>query len=77
MVYRRVHMVWVFVITPGASSTLAALQVLENVTRVCVAAARSPDVTPEKLTKKFPEVGTADFSKYEYHCMLTVVTVMM
>ena len=56
VVFRRVHLVWVLVVIPVSASTLAALQVLEQATRVCVAAVRSLEVTPEKLTKKFPEV---------------------
>lgn len=54
--FRKLHLVWVLVIFPLSGSALAALQVLDQVIRVCTAAARSLDVTPEKLTKKFPEV---------------------
>ena len=56
VVFRRIHLVWVLVVIPATGSMLAALQILEQVTRICLAAVRGYEVTPEKLTKKFPEV---------------------
>lgn len=56
MVFRRIHLVWVLVVIPAGGSMLTALQVLEQMTRVCLAAVRGPEVTPDKLMKKFPEV---------------------
>ncbi|KAK9788863.1 hypothetical protein WJX73_003471 [Symbiochloris irregularis] len=59
VVFRRIHLVWVLVVIPAAGSMLTALQVLEQMTRVCLAAVRGPEVTPDKLMKKFPEVYLA------------------
>lgn len=54
--YRRLGMIWGMVVVPQAASALAALQLLQAVARLCFAACKGPDISTERLTRRFPEV---------------------
>ena len=56
MVYRLVHMVYAMVVAPAAANVFFALQLLEPVTRLLIAASRGVEVTPDKLTRRYSEV---------------------
>ena len=55
--YRLVHMVYAMVVAPAAANVFFALQLLEPVTRLLIAASRGVEVTPDKLTKRYSEVS--------------------
>ena len=58
--YRRLGSAWGTVVTPPRASPLAALQLLQAVARLCFAACKGPDISAERLTRRFPEVGSAE-----------------
>ena len=55
--YRRLGQVMAMVVAPPGVSALAAVQLLQTVARICFAACKGPDITAQRLTRKFPEVA--------------------
>ena len=56
VVYRLVNMVYAMVVAPAAANVFFALQLLDPITRLLIAASRGVEVTPDKLTKRYSEV---------------------
>ena len=59
VVYRLVNSVYVMTVAAAHTNVFYTLQLVEGAVRVLVAACKGVDVTPDKVTRRYPEVGTA------------------
>lgn len=62
VVYRLVNGVYVMTVAAAHTNVFYMLQLVEGAVRVLVAACKGVDVTPDKVTRRYPEVGTAALS---------------
>ena len=58
-VYRRVGRVLVFVITPARASAASAVRAADDAALILVAAARSADVSADRIARRYPEAWLA------------------
>ena len=63
MVYRLVNSVYVMTVAAAHTNVFYTLQLVEGAVRVLVAACKGVDVTPDKVTRRYPEVGAAAVSR--------------
>lgn len=56
--YRLVNAVYVMVVAEQGANAFLCVQLLEAVTKILVAAGRGVDVTPDKIGRKYQEVGS-------------------
>ncbi|KAK9811542.1 hypothetical protein WJX72_005642 [[Myrmecia] bisecta] len=59
VVYRLVNTVYVMAVAAPAANVFFCMQVVEAVTRMLVMASKGVEVTPDKVTKRYPEVYMA------------------
>lgn len=58
VVYRLVNTVYVMAVASAAANVFSLMKLVDAMTRVATVASRGVEVTPEKLSRRYPEVCT-------------------
>ena len=69
-------MVYAMVVAPAAANVFFALQLLDPITRLLIAASRGVEVTPDKLTKRYSEVWHTARKEYPHGMMCLEVLIL-
>ena len=56
VVYRLVNTVYVMAVASAAANVFSLMKLVDAMTRVATLASRGVEVTPEKLSRRYPEV---------------------
>ena len=56
VVYRLVNTVYVMAVASAAANVFSLMKLVDGMTRVATLASRGVEVTPEKLSRRYPEV---------------------
>ena len=54
--YRLVNTVYVMAVASAAANVFSLMKLVDAVTRVAILASRGVEVTPDKLSRRYPEV---------------------
>lgn len=61
VVYRLVNTVYVMAVASAAANVFSLMKLVDAITRVATLASRGVEVTPEKLSRRYPEVYIQPF----------------
>lgn len=57
VVYRLVNTVYIMAVASAAANVFALMKLVDALTVIATLASRGVEVTPEKLSRRYPEVG--------------------
>lgn len=70
VVYRLVNTVYIMAVASAAANVFSLMKLVDAMTRVATLASRGVEVTPEKLSRRYPEVRlTCCIMSASLHCM--------
>ena len=65
VVYRLVNTVYVMAVASAAANVFSLMRLVDAMTRVATLASRGVEVTPEKLSRRYPEVSPSRLISFE------------
>lgn len=68
VVYRLVNTVYVMAVASAAANVFSLMKLVDAITRVATLASRGVEVTPEKLSRRYPEVYRPAFLNLPSAC---------